>query len=98
MIGDMQKWSPNVASIIEHAKQFHPETEVISRMVSGDIHRTNYDEVCVRSRKLASALVKDGYKEGDVIATLALNTYRHLVKKICIYLGANSISTNIYLF
>jgi len=78
MIGDMQKWSPNVASIIEHAKQFHPETEVISRMVSGDIHRTNYDEVCIRSRKLASALVKDGYKEGDVIATLALNTYRHL--------------------
>ena len=78
MIGDMQKWSPNVASIIEHAKQFHPETEVISRMVSGDVHRTNYDEVCVRSRKLASALVKDGYKEGDVIATLALNTYRHL--------------------
>ena len=78
MIGDMQKWAPNVASIIEHAKQFHPEKEVISRMVSGDVHRTNYDEVCIRSRKLASALVKDGYKEGDVIATLALNTYRHL--------------------
>ena len=48
MIGDMQKWAPNVASIIEHAKQFHPEKEVISRMVSGDIHRTNYDEVCIR--------------------------------------------------
>jgi fatty-acyl-CoA synthase len=78
MIGDMQKWAPNVASIIEHAKQFHPEKEVISRMVSGDIHRTNYDEVCIRSRKLASVLVQDGYKEGDVIATLALNTYRHL--------------------
>ena len=78
MIGDMQKWAPNVASIIEHAKQFHPEKEVISRMVSGDIHRTNYDEVCIRSRKLASVLIKDGYKEGDVIATLALNTYRHL--------------------
>ena len=78
MIGDMQKWAPNVASIIEHAKQFHPEKEVISRVVSGDIHRTNYDEVCIRSRKLASVLVKDGYKEGDVIATLALNTYRHL--------------------
>ena len=78
MIGDMQKWAPNVASIIEHANQFHPEKEVISRMVSGDIHRPNYDEVCIRSRKLASVLVKDGYKEGDVIATLALNTYRHL--------------------
>ena len=78
MIGDMQRWTPNVASIIEHAKEFHPTKEVISRMVSGDIHRTNYEEVCIRSRKLASALEKDGYKKGDVIATLALNTYRHL--------------------
>ena len=78
MNGDMQRWTPNVASIIEHAKEFHPNKEVISRMVSGDIHRTNYDEVCIRSRKLASALEKDGYNKGDVIATLALNTYRHL--------------------
>ena len=78
MNGDMQRWTPNVSSIIEHAKEFHPNKEVISRMVSGDIHRTNYDEVCIRSRKLASALERDGYKKGDVIATLALNTYRHL--------------------
>ena len=78
MIGDMQKWTPNVAGIIEHAKKVHPKTEIISRLVSGEIHRSNYEEVCIRSRKLASALEKDGYKEGDVLATLALNTYRHL--------------------
>ena len=78
MIGDMQKWTPNVASIIEHAKNIYPTQEVISRMVSGEVHRTNYEEVCIRSRKLASALEKDGYKNGDIIATLALNTYRHL--------------------
>ena len=78
MIGDMQKWTPNIASIIEHAKNIYPTQEVISRMVSGKVHRTNYEEVCIRSRKLASALEKDGYKTGDIIATLALNTYRHL--------------------
>ena len=78
MIGDMQKWTPNVGSIIEHAKNIYPTQEVISRMVSGEIHRTNYEEVCIRSRKLASSLEKDGYKNGDVLATLALNTYRHL--------------------
>ena len=78
MIGDMQKWTPNIASIIEHAKNIYPTQEVISRMVSGEVHRTNYEEVCIRSRKLASALEKDGYKNGDIIATLALNTYRHL--------------------
>ena len=78
MIGDMQNWTTNVASIIEHARNIYPKQEVISRMVSGEVHRTNYDEVCIRSRKLASALEKDGYKKGDVLATLALNTYRHL--------------------
>ena len=78
MIGDMQKWTPNVAGIIEHAKEIHPKTEIISRLVSGKVHRSNYETVCIRSRKLASALEKDGIKKGDVVATLALNTYRHL--------------------
>ena len=78
MIGDMKKWTPNVAGIIEHAKKIHPKTEVISRLVSGEIHRSNYDEVCIRSRKLASSLEKDGVKKGDIVATLALNTFRHL--------------------
>ena len=42
MIGDMQSWTPNVAGIIEHAKKVHPKTEIISRLVSGEIHRSNY--------------------------------------------------------
>ena len=59
MIGDMQSWTPNVAGIIEHAMKVHPKTEIISRLVSGEIHRSNYEEVCIRSRKLASVLIKD---------------------------------------
>ena len=78
MIGDMQTWTPNVAGIIEHAREIHPKTEIISRLVSGEIHRSNYENVCIRARKLASALEKDGIQNGDVVATLALNTYRHL--------------------
>ena len=78
LLGDMQDWKPNVASIIEYAADIYPETEVVSKLVSGEVHRTNYKEVCVRSRKLASKLIQDGYKQGDVIATLALNTFRHL--------------------
>ena len=72
LLGDMQDWKPNVASIIEYAADIYPETEVVSKLVSGEVHRTNYKEVCVRSRKLASKLSQDGYKQGDVIATLAL--------------------------
>ena len=44
MIGDMQKWTPNVAGIIEHAREIHPKTEIISRLVSGEIHRSNYEK------------------------------------------------------
>ena len=47
MIGDMQSWKPNVAGIIEHARSMHPSTEVVSRLVSGEIHKTNYEEVCI---------------------------------------------------
>ena len=46
MIGDMQNWTPNVAGIIEHAKEIHPKPEIISRLVSGEVHRSNYEEVC----------------------------------------------------
>ena len=78
MKGDMQSWTPNIAGIIEHANKVFPDVEVVSKLVSGETHRTNYGEVCIRSRKLASALEKNGYKEGDILATLALNSYRHL--------------------
>ena len=64
MKGDMQSWTPNIAGIIEHANKVFPDVEVVSKLVSGETHRTNYGEVCIRSRKLASALEKNGYKEG----------------------------------
>ena len=78
MLGDMQNWEPNVASIIEYAGDIYPKTEVVSKLVNGSVHRTNYGEIKIRSRKLGSKLVKDGYKPGDILATLALNTHRHL--------------------
>ena len=78
MKGNMQDWAPNVADIIEHASQQFPKQEVISKTQSGELHRTNYRQVCIRAKKLASALERDGYKKGDILGTLALNGYRHL--------------------
>ena len=49
LLGDMQDWKPNVASIIEYAADIYPESEVVSKLVSGEVHRTNYKEVCVLS-------------------------------------------------
>lgn len=78
MKGNMQSWKPNVAKIIEFAALNFPKIEVVTRLISGDIHKTNYEEVCIRSRKLASSLINDGIQKGDVVGTLALNSYRHL--------------------
>ena len=85
LLGDMQDWKPNVASIIEYAADIYPESEVVSKLVSGEVHRTNYKEVCVRSRKLASKLCQDGYKQGDVIATLA-QTHLGILRHIMVFL------------
>jgi 3-(methylthio)propionyl---CoA ligase len=67
-----------IASIIRHADRWHGGTEVVSRRVEGDVHRTTYGEIHRRARQLAKALGRLGVKEGDRVATLAWNGYRHL--------------------
>ena len=37
LLGDMQDWKPNVASIIEYAADIYPESEVVSKLVSGEV-------------------------------------------------------------
>lgn len=74
----MQDWPLRVGTILDHARQFHGEQEVVSRSVEGPIVRTTYRDIHTRSKQLAKALQKLGYKEGDVVATLAWNTARHL--------------------
>ena len=67
-----------ISSLIQHAERHHPEQEVVSRRVEGDIHRTTYKQLAVRARRIANALAARGLKHGDRIATLAWNGYRHL--------------------
>jgi fatty-acyl-CoA synthase len=78
MDGLMQDWPLLVHKIIDHAAQWHGDREVVSRSVEGPIHRTNYREIAERSHRVAEALDKRGIQEGDRVATLAWNTWRHL--------------------
>jgi fatty-acyl-CoA synthase len=78
MLGLMQDWPLLVHKIIDHAANWHGDREVVSRSVEGPIHRTNYREIAVRSRKVAEALDKFGIQPGDRVATLAWNTWRHI--------------------
>ena len=78
MKGLMQEWPLLVNTFIDHAKIHHGEREIVTRKVEGDIHSTNYSEIYSRSKKFAKALKELGVKKGDVVGTLAWNTYRHL--------------------
>ena len=78
MLGLMQNQPLLISSLIDFAERHHPESEIISRRIEGDIHRSNYKQIAVRSRKVANALDSLQLAFGDRVATLAWNGYRHL--------------------
>lgn len=78
MKGKMQNWPLRQNTILDHANKHHPKTEIVSKLVEGNIHRTNYAEIHLRTRKLSQALTRLGVKPGDVIGTMAWNTHRHI--------------------
>jgi fatty-acyl-CoA synthase len=78
MLGLMQDWPLLCHRIIDHAAIQHAARPVISRSVEGPIHSTTYAEVRSRALKLAQRLERDGIQQGDRVATLAWNTWRHL--------------------
>ena len=78
MFGQMQDVPLLMNRILDHAMVNHSEREIVSRLVEGDIHRETYADVHLRARKLSQALQKLGMGQGDVMATLAWNTHRHI--------------------
>jgi fatty-acyl-CoA synthase len=78
MLGLMQDQPLLISSLIEFAARHHHDTEIVSRRVEGDIHRTTYRQVAARARKVAHALDRLGLAFSDRVATLAWNSYRHL--------------------
>ena len=78
MLGLMQDWPLLCHKILDHAARQHGGREVVSRSVEGPIVRTTYGELRLRALKVAQRLARDGYGEGDRIATMAWNTGRHL--------------------
>src|ERR1700740_3707616 len=76
--GGMQDWPLRVSTVIDHAARLHGRQEVVTRLVEGPIHRTNYAEIARRARQVAAALTRMGVEQGDRIGTLAWNTHRHL--------------------
>ncbi len=78
MYGQMMQMPLLVSSLLVHADRHHPEQEIVSRRVEGDIHRYTYADLARRSRQMANALKQLGIGDADRVGTLAWNGYRHM--------------------
>ena len=77
LTGLMQDAPLMISSLLRYAATYHGGREIVTRTVEGPIHRYAYRDAYKRAAKAANALIAEGVKPGDRIATLAWNTYRH---------------------
>lgn len=77
MQGLMMHRDLRIIDILTFAAEAFPDQGIISARDEGDLHKITYPEVLERVGKLAQALKRLGVREGDRIATLAWNGYRH---------------------
>ncbi|MGR3363336.1 MAG: long-chain fatty acid--CoA ligase [Maritimibacter harenae] len=77
MQGMMMHRPLSIISILDYAAEAHPDAGITSVRTEGDIHRATYRETYARVGQLAHALRALGIEEGDRVATLAWNGYRH---------------------
>ena len=79
MLGAMQDWTMRVTHVIDHAAREAPDREIVTRWADGSETRTNWEGIRTDALKMAQALQALGLKEGDKVASLAMNHSRHLV-------------------
>jgi acyl-CoA synthetase (AMP-forming)/AMP-acid ligase II len=77
MNGLMMNQQLTITSIVEHAERVNGGTEIVSVTAENPRHRYTYREAFARARQLADAISHWGLAQGDRIATLAWNDYRH---------------------
>jgi fatty-acyl-CoA synthase len=75
--GQMMNLPLTITSIMNFAEQAHGCSEIASITADNPCHRYTYKDAFRRTRQLANALAENGVREGDRIATLAWNDYRH---------------------
>ena len=78
LMGQMMTMPLMISSLLKHAARHAADTEIVSKRVEGDLHRTTWSALERRARQLAQALARLGCEPGDRVATLAWNGYRHL--------------------
>ena len=77
MLGLMQHHPLLISGLLDFAARYHGDTEIVSRRVEGDVHRTTYAQTQQRAAQCANALDALGLQAQDRVGTLAWNGYRH---------------------
>ena len=77
MLGLMQDWPLTADKILDHAKAWHGDREIVTRTAEGPIVRTTYAEIHARAKKVSNALLRFGIKPGERVATFGWNGARH---------------------
>lgn len=77
MQGMMMNRPLSVIELLRYAAEIHSAGEIVSVRTEGDLHRQSYADTFKRTAQLAHGLKSLGVMQGDRVATLAWNGYRH---------------------
>jgi 3-(methylthio)propionyl---CoA ligase len=77
MFGQMMDRPLLISALLRHAEAQSPTREIVSVTADQPRHRYTFRDAFARARKLANALKRLGIRQGDRIATLAWNDFRH---------------------
>ena len=78
MLGLMQDHPLLISSIFDHAVNGYGNQDIVSNSIEGGMHKYNYSQWGLRTKKLANAFKSLNLRQGDKVGTLAWNGYRHL--------------------
>ncbi len=77
MQGLMMEYSLTLQHAYNRAVSLFPRKEIVTQLDNG-LHRYTYRDWGRRTAQLANALLGAGVQQGDRVATLGWNTYRHM--------------------
>ena len=77
MQGLMMDYPLTIDHILNRARRYFPENEIVTRVADGT-HRYTWGDLGARAERLASALTRLGVGRGTRVGSFAWNSYRHM--------------------